>query len=470
MKIFNFLKTWRNKSRDPLREVKGYFPMGGFVDYLTEYGHTDLAAYASVELYCRTSAFWSAVDIIAEELSSLIPVVKDKQNDEVIKDHPVLDLLGSPGPMCGRNEFLYSVSSFFLITGNSYVSITGDIRREPLEISSVYPQTITPMRSANDGFIGVFLANTTNGTREYKREEVSNRFRFYYIDEAELWQIKKFNPNPDALGGQTPASAILPELDWFNASATHNNSLLKRGARPSGILINNTAKSGGESIEPLTEEQYQRLKEQLGRFQGASNAGKPMFFEGANMKWENLLTSNRDMDFLKGRQHVRQIVYTQYRIPLPLIEGERQTFSNMGSANDQLYDNAVLPNADRIFGELDKAIMPRYKGSEKLYLTYDDSVIPALKNRKTKEVQDKGKTGIYTINELRTFAGMEPLDKGGDMLYRPASMVPISQDLNTEDQFLEPQKTSKKRFRAHLLRKGYSEEKIEEMSVVLGLR
>lgn len=469
MKLPKFLRFGRKSRNAPAMLTKSYFPLGGFVDFLVSYGHTDLAAYAAIALYCKTSPLWSAVDIICQEVASLAPVVKEMKSDGIAGDHPVLELLESPNADSGLWEFLYFAAAFYLITGNSYLSATGDVNKPPLELRPVYPQAVNAIPNSWDGRASVFSLQANSATLDFKRTEIGKRWRFYYKDEAEFWQIKRFNPIQGELYGQTPISSILPEIDWFNAASVHNVSLLKRGARPSGILMNNTAR-GKVTGEPLTDDQFQRLKEQLGRFQGEANAGKPMFFEGPWLEWKDLLTSNRDMDFTEGRRNVRKAIYTQYRIPLPLIEGERQTFSNMESANDQLYDAAVLPAADRIFGELNLLLMPRYKDRGKLLLTYDESRIPALKRRKTGEVKEKSETGIYTINELRTIAGMEALDEGGDMLYRPASMVPVSQDQYTDDQFSEPQKTSKKDFRRILLRKGYSEEKIEEMASVLRLK
>ncbi len=463
-------ESYDRKATLPLK--KKSFPLGSFTGYLTEYGHSDLAAYTSIMLFNKTSPLGNAVDIISQKIASLTPQVTVKgKNKEVVSDHAVEALLEQPSADSTRNEFLYRMSAFYLITGNSYLSASGPVNREPLEISNVYPQTVVDIQpDAADGLASFFTVQTQSHGLIYQREEVDSRFRYYWRDEAELWQTKRFNPNAGMLAGQTPISPILPEVDWYNQSSTHNISLLKRGARPSGILMISPGSTDAD-VELLTDAQYERLRAQFSQFVGSANSGRPLVVEaGGDVDWKDLLTTNRDMELQSGRQDVRMAIYNQYGVPLPLVLAERQTFSNMDTANDQLYDNAVLPLADRLFGELNLFLMPRYKNGDRFTLTYSKSDIPALEARRTREVKEKGTTGIYTINELRTLAGMESLDSGGDMLYRPASMVPISQDQYTADQFSEPQKASRKKFREIMLAKGYSEEKIAEMSTVLRLK
>jgi len=469
MSFFGF--PWIRKKSNPVQERKS-LPLGLFSSSLYSYGHYDLAAYVVIGLFCRTAPLGNAIDILSTEFSSLMPQVRDTNKNKVVTNHPVLELLKTPNADSTTAEFLYSLCAFYLITGNSYIVGTGRVNKPPLELWTVFPQQILVEASSTDGLAEVITNQRSTEAVSFRREEVADRFRFYNKDEREIWQIKRFNPSADLLIGQTPASPILPEIDQYNSSSIHNVSLLRRGGRPSGILMASLGKGEeGKRSKPLTDDQYTRLKEQANNFlMGAENAGTIFIAEGANISYKDMITSNRDMDFMKGRQDVRQVIYNRYHIPLPFVNPDRQTFANMGLAKEQLYDNGVLPLADRLFNELSIFLLPRYKGSENLVLTYDKSCIPALQNRQTRDIKQKSETGIYTINELRAFAGMESLDDGGDMLYRPASMVPIAEDQFTEDQHATPQKTSKKKFVEIMSLKGYSAEKIEEMSAVLELR
>jgi HK97 family phage portal protein len=453
-------------------DLKSWLPIGALTDFLDSYGHSDLAAYTAVKLFNTTAPVANGINIISNEIGALIPqVVDENKNNEVIPNHPVLELLKTPNSDSTTSELLYSMSVFWLITGNSYLVATGPVNKPPLELSTVFPQQITIQDNPQDGLAELIISNTSVAHINFRRHETGKRFRFYHFDEREIWHIKRFNPNPQSLVGQSLLSAIYPEIDQYNYSSIHNASLLKRGGRPSGILMMNALKgSDGEAVAPLTESQESRLKAQINNFvAGAQNAGKVLAVAGANMKWENLITTNRDMDFEKLKVGVQNSIYNRLDIPLPFINPERQTFANMGLAKEQLYDNAIFHLADRLFEELNIFLMPRYgRQSENLKLTYDKSAIPALQNRRVRQVESRKKLGIFTDNELRRDLGEEPYD-GGDVIYKPGNEVPVGEDAYTGDEPPVP-KTTKKRFVEIMKRKGYSENKIEELAVIYKLK
>lgn len=422
------------------------FALGAFTGFLSDRGQNDLAAITAIQLFNITAPLNNAVDILASEVAALIPQVVSKKNkDDVFPEHPVLKLLETPNTDSTTNELLYGITAFFLITGNSYLIATGQVNKPPLELTITFPQRITVQSGAKDGLPELMTDQTNFGSIDFKREEVDRRFRFYNDDSREIWQIKRFNPNVQQLIGQSLSTSILREIDQYNQSSIHNLSLLKRGGRPSGILMMNALKGkDGVIVPPATDAQKERLKEHLDNFiAGAENAGKILAVSGTNMKWENLITTNRDMDFATLKKDVRNMIYNQFGIPLPFVNPEDQTFANMGLAKEQLYDNAVIPLADRIFNELNIFLMPRYGSTERdKKLTYNASIIPALQNRKTRETEKRKKIGVFTDNELRGQLGFEPYD-GGDVVYKPANEVPVGQDAYTGDEPVVPKNTKK---------------------------
>jgi len=442
---------------------------------LAGYGHNDLSAYITIGLFSRTAPLNNSVEIISSEISSLTPQVRDKSNhNAIVPNHPILDLLEKPNADSTKSEFLQAYAAFYLITGNSYLMATPQMggspqKTPPLELFYLYPQQITIEQNARDGFAENITNNRSTASLVFKRDELNARFRFYDNEGRELWQAKSFNPNQEALIGQSPAASIFPEIDQYNSASSHNSSLLKRGGRPSGMLMASHGKDKNGVVKPLTDSQYSRLKTQWNNFyMGAGKAGGVFIAEGANVSYKDMITSNRDMDFSEGKKDVRSVIYNKYKIPLPFVNPERQTYANMGVAKVQLYDNAVFPVADRLFEELNIFLMPRYKNSENLFLTYDASDIPALKERAIREAGEKQKLGIYTDNELRALLGDEPY-AGGNIVYKPGNLIPAGQDSFTGDEPPVP-KTSKKRFSELMETKGYSREKIEEMSAVLSLK
>ena len=420
------------------------FALGTFTGFLSDQGQDDLAAFTAVRLFNRTAPLNNAVDILASEVAALIPqVVGIKNRDEVFPEHPVLKLLNTPNTDSTTNELLYAITAFFLITGNSYLVATGQVNKPPLELTTAFPQQITIQSGSEDGLPELITNQTEFRVINFKREEVDRRFRFYNDDVREIWQIKRFNPNVQELSGQSLSISILREIDQYNQSSIHNLSLLRRGGRPSGIMMMNSLVGKDNKIHPpATDEQRERLKEQLDNFiAGAQNAGQILAVSGTNMKWENLITSNRDMDFAELKKDVRNTIYNKFGIPLPFVNPEDQTFANMGLAKEQLYDNAVIPLADRLFNELDIFLMPRYgTTSQDRRLTYNASIIPALQNRKAREAESRKRLGVFTDNELRATLGVEPYE-GGDIIYKPANEVPVGEDAYSGDEPPVPEPT-----------------------------
>jgi len=132
----------------------------------------------------------------------------------------------------------------------------------------------------------------------------------------------------------------------------------------------------------------------------------------------------------------------QYKVPLPLITIQASTFNNYREAKLALFDDAVLPLADRIFGGLSDLLMPRYgEDPAEVQITYDMDTVTALAGRRNEELKLRRELNLESLNELRSVIGREEVE-GGDQILAPATMVPIGTDLftadNAPDQDVEP--------------------------------
>ncbi len=396
----------------------------GFFDFLD--GSRDLQAHIAIQYYTLAAPVATAIDILSEEFADLDPVVFDTNKKEFVK-HDVLKLLQSPNADSTYMEFAKRLSAFVLIAGDSYILGTGPVNRPPLEIAVVNPTDIT-LQQAGDGLLGSILFNADTVSSLFTREEIKRRFRYFNRQKTgEAWQIKAFNPrfSSSSLGGLSPLQPIMAEIEQYIESSNHNLSLLRRGARPSGVFT---------SADQLTDDQFERLKEQIDRwYSGSNNAGRPILAENGTT-YTDAMINNRDMDFVELKKQVTLAIYARLRIPLPIISADNMTLANMESSKLSLYDNATLPLANRLFQELTNFLMPRYNAPEELIITFDRSQVQSLVIRQAEEVKLRRETGVNTINELRTRLGDESLD-GGDVLLRPSTLVPVAVDQFTEDQF-----------------------------------
>ncbi len=220
------------------------------------------------------------------------------------------------------------------------------------------------------------------------------------------------------------------EIAQFVTASIHNYSLLKNGARPSGILTH----KGTNELQP---EQIDRIKDLMKeKLSGSRNAGE-MAFLGGDFDWKQLSLSIKDMDFPKLKQSVTEAIYNALKIPLPMISSESMTFSNMDASKYAYYDNAVIPVLKRLLKFLSAKLLTRYAGTEELEYYFDESAIEALETRKFENAKIASQTGVLSDNEIRAMIGYEAIS-GGDAIYKPANLVPVGQDINTEDNRDEP--------------------------------
>ncbi len=391
-------------------------------------GWYDLIAYQALLYYRMISPIYTGVNIISDEFSNLTPHVYDKKAKTFI-EHPVLEILNHPFADNTWEEFAKEFSTYFLVTGNNYTVISGDVSRPAKEMINVYPSTINIFPSSVDGYNYLYTMCDSINTENFTRNEKIDPGYFRYINDLgnrEIWQTKSFNARYQSGYGYYGMSHLTPiyyEIFQHLYSSIHNKSLLQNGAKVDTVF----------SIDgQMNQQQYERLKEQVRVYMsGPQNAGRPFLGE-SGLKVTQLGNSNVDMDFLNLKKDVTYSIYNSLKVPLPLVSNDAATFNNVSVAMTMLYDRAVIPLANRIFKELTLLLMYRYKNSENLCITYKKDEITALEGRRLEQINTLKTVGVLTINEMRALLGYEEI-AGGDQLYIPSVDIPISSFSSDED-------------------------------------
>lgn len=393
--------------------------------------HQFLNSAKAFEYYAKASPAFNAIDLISQEFANICPVLYDKQKDEYVYSHALLDLLNAPNVMNTKRLFMEQVAGYFLITGNLPLVATAlSEDREPLELWAVSPIQLAIMANTTDGFAGEYKVSNNNGTLlSYYRQDKGDRYRYYTKDRTkELWHIKKFNPNQGDcnLYGLSVMTPLYYELEQYIEASKHNTALLKNGARLSGMLL---------AAGAMSKEQKEYLREQINRsYTGSTNAGKIILAEAVSgIDFKEMGQSNKDLDFAVLKGQVEGAIYKGYKVPLPLVNADTMTLNNYTQALKVLYYNAVLPLAQRLFDEMGAFLLPRYKDGDKYELTFNKFDIPALEGDQIEMAKVKKDTGVVSANELRATMGYDPKE-GADDIYIPMGQVPINEDqsLSTE--------------------------------------
>lgn len=414
-------------------------PFLSFAEFLINGGNNDLANIVAIEMYMTAMPFFNAVDVRARNFSQIPVRVWDKKAKEFIDDHDSLELLQNPNADVTGCEFLYQYSSYFDITGDSFLFASGRVNNPPLELATVPPHHATFGFGQKFGILHIpdsITINTSQGSNIFQSEEVGDTVRFYHNDDRELWHSRQFNPLRSSANfhGMSRAKPIFLELQQYVSGNNTNLSMLKRGTRLSMAWVNNRG-------EPLTEKQWDRMQEEAQKYSGDMNAGGVPILDGMDISTTGV--TNKDMEFKELQEAMLARVSTVYGIPLALLLDKSMTLNNLETSMLQLFDNAVLPHTEYLYKELTRFLMPRYKNSEDLVFKFNEWDIPALRPRLIASAKEQSSINVNTMDEIRTLLGDEALEEGGDVVLIPANLVPAGSDALTEDNLKKPTSGSK---------------------------
>jgi len=329
------------------------------------------------------------ISLIAKSAASVDWLLYSKSHNRVIEKHPLLRLLHHPNPMSGGAEFFEAFFSYKLLSGNAYILATRD---KDIELYLLRPDRVSVM-PGNSSIPKGYLYKIGD-------EEV-----VYDIDQttgfSEVLHLKNFNPLDDWYGLSQVESASY-SIDLHNQASIWNQALLQNGAKPSGALI---FKNSHGNNQYLSDEQFQRLQEQLyEKFSGSVNAGKPLLLEGG-LEWQEMSYSPKDMDFMETKNSAARDIALAFGVPPHLlgIRGDN-TYSNMQEARLAFWEETIIPLIDKTVDALNNWLVPFF--GDDLRLSYDLNKISALAEKQDKLWHRIAKADFMSDDEKRSVLGL----------------------------------------------------------------
>lgn len=373
---------------------------------------------SAFQLFDTSTAVAVPITKIAEAFADLTPVLK--LGDDIIRDHEVLNLLNFPSPDFTPELFWKTLAINYLVTGETFMLYIGNVGMPPKEIYPMTPVDVTHLHKT--GFISSFQVNGDrfNGTYSREQDMFVSREKL-----RQLSQIRDFSNRDNSMfRGRSKLVSASNTARQQVLGVKHNLSVLERGGKLS-LHFHFEDHMDADELKVVTDNIN-------AKFAGAFNSGAIGVTAGDKMTVNNLGQSLKDMDWKDAQEMSAKIIAQIYNYPLPLLTTEASTFNNFESAKEALYDDAVTPLSKVIYGGVMRDLIKRFKLDPKMELTYDEDKVPALLNRRMKWVEMRSKLGIETDNELRNLIGRENYD-GGDLIYKPSTLVPVGVDLVTDD-------------------------------------
>ncbi|MFK8040356.1 MAG: phage portal protein [Rickettsiaceae bacterium] len=356
---------------------------------------------SNVNPYQTNVIVYRCVSLIAQSASHVPITVKKNTlyNNDIAQanNHSVYQLLKNPNPDISGMDFLSEIISHVLLFGNAYILASGYKGQSPRELHLLHPNS-TSLVLKNNTVIG-YKYNTINGEKLFRSNPVDRH--------SNVLHLKNYHPTNKHYGLSYLDPASL-SINSHNKASVWNNALFQNGARPTGALIVD------DPAGYLTDEQFQRLKDQLyDKFSGSSNAGKILLLDN-RFKWQEMSINPKDMDFIESKNTAAREIALAFGVPPQLlgINGDN-TYSNMQEARLALWEETIIPLLERIAHSLSNWMSQLYQ--ESLMIDFDLNSVSALTEKRKNLWERISAAEFMTTNEKRALIGLEPIEDGNKL-------------------------------------------------------
>lgn len=388
---------------------------------------------------------YACVSARAEEVGAI--KLQLFKGDEIIDEHPVLDLLQKVNPSMTKHELFFATQAFKDLDGNAFWYLAREGADRQGDIQAIYP--LRPDR--------VQIVQSKDNPLEVEgytyTQPDGQRVPFSPI---EILHFKGFNPlgyHPFPHRGMGVVEAAAWSVDTDNEARVWNYNFFKNSARPDGILT-----TAGDAA--MDDAEYQRLRDEWNTAHGSSDNAHKVAILSGGMTWTEISRTQKDMDFVNQRTFSRDEILSLFRVPKSIIGITDDV--NRANADAAIYVFAlrtVKPLMQQVVDTLNEFLLPEF--GDDLELSFES---PVAEDRKASldEYEAGISGGWMTINEVREREGLPPLLTGGDSLYLPLNVQPVGDvapEKQTAPKAAKPTKKSKKAAG----KKSVAEEAVEKL-------
>jgi HK97 family phage portal protein len=413
----------------------------------------------SRETYMKNVIAFCCIDITSKSVASVpwklfqsvIDPKTQKLKRETVKKHPINAILKRANP---RESFTFVVLShmcYLLISGNAFIErvgpSTGDNQGIIKELYTLRPDRMKILTNALG--ISGYEYQTNGQTIIFPADPVTGK--------CDILHMKLFHPLDDFWGMSTTEPAAI-NIDSHNTSSMWNKNLTENEARPGALfLFENT----------LNDEVFNRLKKQITeKREGARFAGKSLIVDGGVKDVKPYGFSPKEMDWLKSNIELARNICNAYHVPPQMIGiPDTSTYSNYQEARQAFWEETVTFYLQYLADELNYWLFPNEnldtEENEQPFIDYLLNDVPAFEKKRNDKWDRIQKSDFLKINEKREAVDYEGVDEG-DVLLVSATMIPLGEEQNTEDETAKQEEETVKK----LMEQGYTrEEALEQIGV-----
>lgn len=346
------------------------------------------------------SAVWACVRVISEAVASLpIGVFKEDENGNrgVDKSSPIYSLLAYE-PNSYMTSFIWRecLMNNLLIHGNSYFLIKRDSSLRPIELCYLNPEDVNPVK----------------------------------VDDVIYYNVEKYEapiPQYDMLhfvgmgyDGIKGKSVLRVHADTIGLSLGANvtaTSYFGNSTQVAGVL-----KHPGK----LSEEAASRLKASWNNnYSGPYNSNRTAILEeGLDFKAISIPASDRQL--LDSRLFQVQEIARIFRVPPHLIgDLSKASYNSMEQLSIEFVRTTLRPYLVNIESELNRKLFRESERGTYYTKMSVEGLLRGDSQARANFYREMLQTGVFSINEVRRFEDMNPIENGDEHLV-PLNFQPLN--------------------------------------------
>ena len=353
---------------------------------------------AAENLYSQHYVAYACVAAYADAIASLPLKVYERMPDnerKLITSGPLVDLLAKPNPAYDWYEFCYGMVTSFLMGGEAAVEkINSQLGTRVVQMQLMRPDRFGPIVNEREGLVGY---QYVVGTQAYGYE--TNEIIFF----------KTFNPT-NQWRGLSPLTAARLDIETDLFAARHNKSVLQNAGIPGGVL---------ETDQALLKRDRKEMRvEWEALHRGVNKHGRVAILDQGT-KFNGATLSQKDLQWLEGRQHSAEAICVVFRMPGTVIGIERSVNRSTADVVTRGWYKAPVRSLTRRFErKLTLELAQTFNKNYFVEFLMDDVLRPEFEKR----AEAGSKAWWIKPNEKRKWENLPPVE-GGDELYVPVNMA-----------------------------------------------
>tara|TARA_R110000765_G_scaffold306123_1_gene400012 strand:+ start:1608 stop:2795 length:1188 start_codon:yes stop_codon:yes gene_type:complete len=346
------------------------------------------------------SAVWACVRVISEAVASLpIGVFKEDENGNrgIDKSSPIYSLLAYE-PNSYMTSFIWRecLMNNLLIHGNSYFKIKRDSALRPIELIYLNPEDVNPVKV--DDVIYYNVEDYDSPIPQY------DMLHFVGMGYDGIKGKSVLRVHADTIGLSLGA----------NVTAT---SYFGNSTQVAGVL-----KHPGK----LSEEAASRLKASWNNnYSGPYNSNRTAILEeGLDFKAISIPASDRQL--LDSRLFQVQEIARIFRVPPHLIgDLSKASYNSMEQLSIEFVRTTLRPYLVNIESELNRKLFRESERGTYYTKMSVEGLLRGDSQARANFYREMLQTGVFSINEVRRFEDMNPIENGDEHLV-PLNFQPLN--------------------------------------------